>query len=115
MNTHAKTKPVSACRFLPTGKQGEKNGNPYDGKLTKADGKGTWWEGYDPQELYAQNHPLSEGSEDINRIHSQWAWENVVALPTEEYCQNFFDRTVDMINKYNPASLTGQRGILVSS
>ena len=83
-------------------KQGEKNGIPYDGKLTKADGKGTWWEGYDPQELYAQNHPLSEGSEDINRIHSQWAWENGVALPTEEYCQNFFDRTVDMINKYNP-------------
>ena len=83
-------------------KQGEKNGIPYDGKLTKADGKGIWWEGYDPQELYAQNHPLSEGSEDINRIHSQWAWENGVALPTEEYCQNFFDRTVDMINKYNP-------------
>ena len=83
-------------------KQGEKNGIPYDRKLTKADGKGTWWEGYDPQELYAQNHPLSEGSEDINRIHSQWAWENGVALPTEEYCQNFFDRTVDMINKYNP-------------
>ena len=26
------------------------------GKLTKADGKGTWWEGYDPQDLYAQNH-----------------------------------------------------------
>lgn len=83
-------------------KQGEKKGVPYDGKLTKADGKGTWWEGYDPQDLYAQNHPLSEGSEDINRIHSQWAWENGAAIPTEEYCQNFFDRTVDMINKYNP-------------
>lgn len=83
-------------------KQGEKAGVPYDGKLTKEDGKGTWWEGYDPQELYAQNHPLSEGSEDIHRIHSQWAWENGAALPTEAYCRNFFDRTVDMINKYRP-------------
>lgn len=83
-------------------KQGEKAGVPYDGKLTKEDGKGTWWEGYDPQELYAQNHPLSEGSEDIHRIHSQWAWENGAALPSEAYCRNFFDRTVDMINKYRP-------------
>ena len=30
---------------------------PYDGKLIKADGKGTWCEGLDPQELYAQNEP----------------------------------------------------------
>ena len=32
-------------------------GVPYDGKLTKADGKGLWWDGLDPQDLYAQNHP----------------------------------------------------------
>ena len=25
-------------------------------KPTKKDGKGKWWEGYDPQDLYAQNH-----------------------------------------------------------
>ena len=31
-------------------------GVPYDGKLTKADGKGLWWDGMDPQDLYAQNH-----------------------------------------------------------
>lgn len=84
-------------------KNGEKKGIPYDGKQTKEDGKGKWWEGYDPQELYAQNHPLSEESADnINRIHSQWAWENGASVPSEEYCQNFFDRTVDMINKYAP-------------
>ncbi len=83
-------------------KQGEKTGIPYDGKLTKEDGKGKWWEGYDPQDLYAQNHPLSVESENTNRIHSQWAWENGAAVPTEGYCRNFLDRTVDMINKYNP-------------
>jgi len=36
-------------------KEGPLAGVPYDGTLTKAEGKGTWWEGYDPQDLYAQN------------------------------------------------------------
>ncbi|BES61738.1 alpha-L-fucosidase [Dysgonomonas capnocytophagoides] len=83
-------------------KKGEKSGVPYDGKLTKEDGKGKWWEGYDPQELYVQNHPLSEGSDDIKRIHQQWGWTDGVSIPSEEYCQNFLDRNIDMINKYNP-------------
>ncbi|MHB9141123.1 MAG: alpha-L-fucosidase [Paludibacter sp.] len=31
---------------------GPKKGIPYDGNLTLADGKGKWWEGYDPRLLY---------------------------------------------------------------
>ena len=31
---------------------------PYDGRLTKADGKGLWWEVLDPQDLYAQYHAM---------------------------------------------------------
>jgi alpha-L-fucosidase len=81
---------------------GEFKGIPYDGKLTKGDGKGTWWEGLDPQELYAQNHPLSRGSEDINKIHSQWNWGNGVAMPSQEYCEKFYNRTIDMINQFKP-------------
>lgn len=83
-------------------KEGSKAGVPYDGKLSKKDGKGKWWEGYDPQELYAQNHPLSVESENTHKIHSQWAWGNGASIPSEVYCQNFFDRNVDMMNKYNP-------------
>ena len=83
-------------------KNGPKAGVPYDGHLTKEDGKGTWWEGYDPQDLYAQNHPLSVESENTGRIHSQWGWENGASVPSEEYCQNFLDRNIDMMNKYNP-------------
>ena len=83
-------------------KKGEFAGIPYDGKLTKEDGKGTWWDGLDPQELYVQNHPLSEGSEDINKIHSQWNWENGVAMPSQEYCEKFYNRTIDMINQFHP-------------
>jgi alpha-L-fucosidase len=37
-------------------KTGPLAGVPYDGKLNKADGKGKWWDGLDPQDLYAQNH-----------------------------------------------------------
>ena len=32
--------------------KGDKAGVPYDGHLTLADGKGKWWEGYDPRLLY---------------------------------------------------------------
>lgn len=82
--------------------KGPKKGIPYDGKLTKADGKGKWWEGYDPQDLYAQNHPLSENSWDNGMIHRQWAWGNGVCVPSQEYCTNFYNRTLDVINRYNP-------------
>ncbi len=83
-------------------RNGDKAGVPYDGWLTKADGKGKWWEGYDPQELYAQNHPLSQGTWSDGMIHRQWAWGNGVCQPTQEYVTNFYDRTLDAINRYNP-------------
>ena len=81
---------------------GPKKGIPYDGKLTKADDKGKWWEGYDPQDLYAQNHPLSENSWDDGMIHRQWAWGNGVCMPSQEFVTNFYNRTLDVINRYNP-------------
>nr|WP_294794774.1 alpha-L-fucosidase [uncultured Mucilaginibacter sp.] len=83
-------------------KSGPLAGVPYDGKTTKADGKGKWWDGYDPQELYAQNHPLSEGSDKNNTIHGQWNWGNGVNPPTKEYMENFYNRTIDLIDKYGP-------------
>ncbi len=83
-------------------KKGEKTGVPYDGKIIKADGKDKWWEGYDPQELYAQNHVLSENSENDNQIHKQWNWGNGVTPPSKEYCEKFYKRTEELIDKYNP-------------
>ncbi|MDO4163715.1 MAG: alpha-L-fucosidase [Bacteroides sp.] len=78
---------------------GAKKGVPYDGKLTKADGKGKWWEGYDPQDLYEQNHPMGKESWEGN---TYWSWEEGVCLPTREYCTKFYNRTMDVINRYNP-------------
>lgn len=83
-------------------KTGPYAGVTYDGKLRKAQGKGTWWEGLDPQELYEQNHPLSQNSNDNGMIHKQWNWGNGVSQPSKEYCDKFYNRTIDLIDSYNP-------------
>jgi alpha-L-fucosidase len=83
-------------------KNGPYAGVPYDGKMTKADGVGKWWEGYDPQDLYAQNHALSANAANPNAIHSQWNWGNGANIPDVAYCDKFYNRTVDLINRYQP-------------
>ena len=82
--------------------EGEKAGVYYDGNLTKEDGKGKWWEGLDPQLLYRQNHPMSKGSWDNGAIHGQWDWSHGACPPSQEFVDNFFNRTIDAINRYNP-------------
>jgi alpha-L-fucosidase len=83
-------------------KTGPLAGVPYDGKLQSTDGAGKWWDGYNPQELYAQNHPLSENSYDNGTIHKQWNWGDGVSVPSKAYCENFYLRMVDLIDKYEP-------------
>ena len=83
-------------------KTGPLAGVPYDGTLTKADGKGKWWEGLDPQALYAQAHPLSKPSTDRHVWDQQWDWGGGAAVPDRAYCEKFYDRTMDLINSYDP-------------
>jgi alpha-L-fucosidase len=68
----------------------------FDGNLTKADGKGQWWEGLDPQDLYAQNHTPGKKLE--------WDWDVAKgsSVPDAAYCEKFYNRTVDLVNKYRP-------------
>ena len=68
-------------------------GVPYDGRLTKADGKGQWWEGYDSQDLYAQNHPLH-------------------APPSAAYLDKFFKRIRQLVDDYQPDLLYFDDGVL---
>jgi alpha-L-fucosidase len=68
---------------LLSDKDGPKAGVQYDGRLTAADGHGLWWDGLDPQDLYAQNH----GPKD---------------KPSAAYMQKFYNRTMDLINRYHP-------------
>ena len=90
--------------------KGEKRGVKYDGWLTKedgykpnADGTDKWWKGLDPQKLYAQDHDFSDRTWDNGAIHSQWGWENGACLPTKDYVTNFYNRTLDAINRYDPS------------
>ncbi len=83
-------------------KKGPFAGVPYDGKLTAADGKGTWWEGLDPQDLYAQNHTPAPDFEEPLTIHSRWEWENGITPPDQAYCEKFYNRTMDLIDRYQP-------------
>ncbi|HVT79871.1 MAG TPA: alpha-L-fucosidase [Phycisphaerae bacterium] len=71
---------------------GDLAGVPYDGFVTKADGKGKWWEGLDPQHLYAQYH---------QRGRYQWSLSGTPALDPK-YVEKFFNRVIDLIDKHKP-------------
>lgn len=88
--------------------KGDKRGVKYDGWLTKADGytlnaDGTekWWKGLDPQKLYAQDHDFSEHPWD-NSTDELWGWGKAANPPSQEFVTNFYNRTLDAINRYNP-------------
>ena len=69
-------------------------GVPYDGNLTKAEGQGKWWDGLDPAELYG---PAGKGRTPAAR---------------EAYNLKFFNRTMDLVNKYQPDLLYFDDGVL---
>lgn len=64
-------------------KRGQLKGISYDGNLKKEDGKGRWWEGYDPEDLYCRNHEYTEP-------------------PDSAYCIKWFNRTKELVDKYKP-------------
>jgi alpha-L-fucosidase len=80
-------------------KSGPLAGVPYDGKLTKADGKGQWWEGMDPQDLYEQEHaPGNQNGWDW------WDWNSAkgATVPDAAYMEKFFKRTQQLWDDYQP-------------
>ena len=52
-------------------KSGPKKGVPYDGNMTKEDGKGKWWEGLDPADLYGLP-PEKRTPEYIKKVKENW-------------------------------------------
>jgi alpha-L-fucosidase len=58
-------------------------GVPYDGHLTKADGKGLWWEGLDPADLYVRAHVKGEKRDPA-------------------YLDKFFNRIKELEDRYQP-------------
>ena len=68
-------------------------GVPYDGKLTKADGKGLWWDSLDPQDLYIQNHAKG-------------------AKMDQAYCEKFYLRTKQLWDDYKPDQIYFDDGVM---
>jgi alpha-L-fucosidase len=66
-------------------------GVQYDGTMNKADGKGLWWDGLDPQDLYAQYHAI--GGRGRGGAGGGMA---------KGYSEKYFYRIVDLIDKYDP-------------
>lgn len=79
---------------------GPKAGVPYDGNLTLADGKGTWWEGYDPRLLYPINLREYQG------LDVEFAPKGGIFTNHQEYAKWYATwwalRMMDVIENYDP-------------
>ena len=61
---------------------GPMKGVPYDGMQSKADGKGKWWDGMDPEQFNGRPHDKTD--------------------PCPEFVGHFMLRVQDLIDQYNP-------------
>ncbi len=77
-------------------KTGPLAGVPYDGQFTKADGKRLWWEGLDPQALYAQNHRPGR------KLVWEWDPAKGSSVPDAAYLEKFFNRAQQLWDDYRP-------------
>lgn len=82
-------------QFMPvrytSDRTGPKQGVPYDALLTILDGKGKWWEGMDPVDLYGPPHTIMRGPRSP---------ENDPLL--SPFANQFMWRVDDAITKYHP-------------
>jgi len=67
-------------------------GVTYDGITSRDSGKDLWWQGLDPQDLYAQYHTVG---------HYDWPQNGNPPL-ARPFIDKFFHRIVDVIDKYQP-------------
>ncbi len=73
----------------------------FDGRLTLADGKGKWWEGYDPKLLYGINLREYKGMDEF-----QYRPDEGIFTRHLDYAKWYADRwalrILDAVNKYDP-------------
>jgi alpha-L-fucosidase len=88
--------------------EGPMAGVRYDAyTLHKADGKGQWWDGLDPQELYTgPSVVMPDGLTSIAAVRD-WVTKNTSLaksnpLPARPFVDNWFLRCQDMVDKYQP-------------
>jgi alpha-L-fucosidase len=76
--------------------------------LTKADGKGKWWEGLDPQELYTgPNIVIPDGITGLKAVND-WhekndrSWTEEPPSMNPGFTEKWFLRCQDLVDKYKP-------------
>ncbi len=96
----------TAYDYDPTG---ELAGARYDAyTLTKEDGKGKWWEGLDPQELYTgRNLVMPDGITTVaeaNRWHERndRVWNEDPPPANPQFAEKWFLRCQDLIDQHRP-------------
>jgi len=84
-------------------------GQRYDAwKLSAADGRGKWWDGLDPQDLYTgRNMVMPDGIETV-RTANEWhgqndgQWDEKAPLQNPAFTRRWFLRCRDLIDSYRP-------------
>ncbi|MFZ5551225.1 MAG: alpha-L-fucosidase [Pseudomonadota bacterium] len=77
-------------------------------RLTKADGKGTWWEGLDPQELYTGRNMVMPDGITTARTANEWhdtntgVWDEKAPPHNPAFTRQWFLRARDLIDSYKP-------------
>jgi len=89
--------------------EGARAGERYDAfRLTKYDGKGKWWEGLDPQELYAGAvMPMPDGIRSIREADAfheshDRVWNEDPPLANPAFVRMWWLRCKDLIDSYQP-------------
>ena len=102
---------------------------PYDGFLTQADGKGQWWDGLDPQDLYCGVRiPMPKqfaNAKEAEAWHKKNDGHWYEDIPPEDngYSEKWFLRTQELVDKYHPDMLyfddtelpLGQKGLDITA
>ncbi len=89
--------------------EGPMQGKRYDAwNLTQADGRGKWWNGLDPQQLYTgRNIPMPDGVTtlaEMNAIHERTdrLWTEGLPAKNSEFARNWALRCRELIDVYKP-------------
>lgn len=92
--------------------EGAQRGVRYDAwRLTKADGRGKWWEGLDPQELYTgRSMAMPDGIETIaeaDALHERTdrVWTEALTPQNERFAHGWLLRCRELLDKYRPELL----------
>jgi alpha-L-fucosidase len=75
--------------------------------LKKEDGKGKWWEGLDPRDLYTENvvkipDGIKTAAEMRTWINANTSLAKSNPMPPASFVQNWFLRCQDVVDKYQP-------------